>query len=156
MRFIREGGSSTRHAAPPVGLLLPSLKWKPFSLRRTREVVPQHTLQNVLLRLPSPPPPLPAEFPKTGTWQDGGGSTQGFRGVTHRVTNPMHPRTTTTGKGGDAEGTPPTNPSVCFPSSSYVMLFLFSMLMSMTASLTCPLWLKWTSGVAPLQKGRAE
>ena len=52
----------------------------------------------------------------------------GFRGVTQRVTNPMHPRRTTTGKGGDAEGTPPTNSSVCFPSSSYVRLFLFSML----------------------------
>ena len=36
-----------------------------------------------------------------------GGSTQGFRGVTHRVTNPMHPEGTTTRKRGDAEGTPP-------------------------------------------------
>ena len=32
---------------------------------------------------------------------------QGFRGVTHRVTNPMHPEGTTTRKRGGAKGTPP-------------------------------------------------
>ena len=75
MNSLIDGGRTTRHCPPPVGLQSLLLKLQPFSLRRTREVVPQHTLQNVLLRLPSPPPPLPAEFPKTGTWQDGGGYT---------------------------------------------------------------------------------
>ena len=38
----------------------------------------------------------------------------------------------TIGKRGDAEGTRPQTHSVCFPSTSYFMLFLFSMLCLMT------------------------
>ena len=68
--FLRDGGGR-QDIAPPILQSL-SLKLQPlFPLEGLGKMSRRCTLKNVLLRLPSPPPPLPAEFPKTGTWQMG-------------------------------------------------------------------------------------
>ena len=84
-----------------------------------------HDLKNVhqiLVRLPLP---LPGRIPENRGLGNGRGGTTQLEQLNWE-------------KGVMPEAHPPTNPSVCFPSPSYVMLFLFSILCLMTTELYLP------------------
>ena len=104
-----DGGRTTRHCPPPVGLQSLLLKCNLFSPRRVGSRVPMADHRNGHQSDSHPPLGLWGRIPQSeGLHSPRGGTSQkGFRGVTHRVTYPTYPKGATPRKRGDAKGTPP-------------------------------------------------